>query len=329
MKSPDRELAVRRTSDQDQPSVLRLLAASLGWGSNDRDAELFAWKHRQNPFGRSPAWVAVNGDGEIVGFRTFLRWEFECRSGVVRAARAVDTATRPDVQRRGVFSLLTSMAVDGLREDGIAFVFNTPNARSLPGYIQMGWAEVGRVPVSVRPRSVDGWAAMIGARRPAERWSVSSEAGVPASVAFASRGPVERALAGCRDADGLRTRRTFDYLKWRYGLSGLEYRVVTAGESVEDGAAVFRLRRRGGAVEAAICELLVPRDQPKLRAELSRRVLSTAGADYAIRIGRPRYAGAFVTLPLQGPVLTWRAITSETMPVLKQWDLTLGDIELF
>jgi hypothetical protein len=36
-----------------------------------------------------------------------------------------------------------------------------------------------------------------------------------------------------------------------------------------------------------------------------------------------------VPLPRQGPILTWRAITQTDMPPLGQWDLALGDIELF
>ena len=39
------------------------------------------WKHRRNPFGVSPAWVAVDGS-RVVGFRTFLeaRIRFPFRS---------------------------------------------------------------------------------------------------------------------------------------------------------------------------------------------------------------------------------------------------------
>jgi hypothetical protein len=53
------------------------------------------------------------------------------------------------------------------------------------------------------------------------------------------------------------------------------------------------------------------------------------GADYALRVGRPNAGGGFVPLPGQGPVLTWRALTDSKMPTLREWDLTLGDVELF
>ena len=42
----------------------------------------------------------------------------------------------------------------------------------------------------------------------------------------------------------------------------------------------FGCGRRGHAVEAVICDLLVPGGQAKLRAELCQRVLAVSGADY-------------------------------------------------
>jgi GNAT superfamily N-acetyltransferase len=329
MKTIEQDVTIRRASASDEPSVLALLRASLGWGSDERHAAFFAWKHEQNPFGPSPAWVAVDDDGQLLGYRVFLRWEFACGAVVARAVRAVDTATRPDAQRRGIFSKLTKAAVEALIDDDTAFVFNTPNQQSLPGYVGMGWQQVGRLPLSARVSSARGLARLVRARRPAEKWSLPSESGLHAGDALAPRGPVERLLRDLDDATGLRTRLSVEYLRWRYGFPDLRYRILTAGPTVEDGAAVFRLRRRGEAVEAAICDVLVPRDEPKLRGELCRRVLAVADADYAIRIGRPRLTGGFVPVLGQGPVLTWRALTHTTMPTLRHWDLSLGDIELF
>ena len=67
------------------------------------------------------------------------------------AVRAVDTATDPGWRRRGLFSELTRQLVEEVRRDGTAFVFNTPGASSRPGYLKLGWQEVGRLPLLVRP----------------------------------------------------------------------------------------------------------------------------------------------------------------------------------
>jgi hypothetical protein len=319
----------RRATASDVPDVLGLLTSSLGWRSDERHTEFFAWKHELNPFGRSPAWVAVDGDGHVVGFRTFLRWEFVRGSKVVRAVRAVDTATRPDFQRRGVFSRLTRTAIQALRDEDVAFVFNTPNGQSLPGYMSMGWRKVGRLPVGGRAGSLGGWTRLLRAGGPADRWSLHSLGGVPASSALADRAPVERLLAGMSDTGLMHTRLSVDYLRWRYCLPTLGYRILTHGHTIEDGAVVFRLRRRGRAVEAVISDLLVPGDRQKLRGELSRRVLAVTGADYMLWIPRARAMSATLTTPGWGPTLTWRAVTDNTMPSLPHWSLSLGDVELF
>ena len=62
-----------------------------------------------------------------------------------------------------------------------------------------------------------------------------------------------------------------------------------------------------------------------------RKLLSSSvNADYIIRAGGPRRPmDGFMRLPRQGPILTWRAVCDTDMPVLHDWDVTMGDIELF
>src|SRR4029077_16902478 len=116
----------------------------------------------------------------------------------------------------------------------------------------------------------------------------------------------------------------------RYGFGPLEYRVMLAGSRVADGLVVFRLRRRGAAMEAAICDVLVPDAGSGAIAGIVRKVLKESGADYAVRIGgaHAARAGAF-PLPGQGPTLVWRSVAQATMPPADEWRLALGDVELF
>jgi hypothetical protein len=324
------DIAVRRATDDDRPAVLALLADSLGWGRDDTNASYFDWKHRQNPFGESPAWVAVDGR-DIVGFRTFLRWEFEHPDGRLRrAVRAVDTATAPAYQGRGVFRLLTTTAVDALTAEGVDFVFNTPNDQSLPGYLRMGWFEVGRLPLEARVSKVAGLWRMRSARAPAERWPVATDAGTDASTVLAHDG-VGRLLEGLAAPAGLRTATTVDYLRWRYGWRALGYRAVAVDDDPAAGLAVFRLRKRGGATEAGVSELLAPPGTDAVR-RLLRAVRREAGADYVIRLGRAGRilpADGFVPLPRHGPVLTYRPLADGSPPpTLRDLDMRLGDVEL-
>jgi GNAT superfamily N-acetyltransferase len=327
--SPDQSIEVRAAGPADRSAVLEMLAASLGWLPHEQLDGFFAWKHDANPFGPSPAWVALDGD-RVVGFRTFLRWEYERAGARVRAVRAVDTGTHPSYQGRGIFRRLTLHGVAELQAEGVDLVFNTPNAQSRPGYLKMGWTAVGRVPTSVRLTSPGSLLLMARSRVPAEQWSTPTDAGRPATEVLAD--PSLADLLHARAPDHrLRTHRSVAYLRWRYGFEPLAYRAVSVSDDLSDGLAIFRLRRRGPALECALCETLVPdRDASAARA-LLRSVVRTSGADYIIRIGGPAVdRTGFARLPRQGPILTWRPFDrGASGAALEDWDLGLGDVELF
>lgn len=329
MSTPDEsEIEVRRAVDGDRPAVLALLADSLGWARDETFAAYFEWKHTQNPFGASPAWVAVTGD-RIVGFRTFLRWRFEHPDGRPRrAVRAVDTATAPDQQGRGIFRRLTTTAVEELRAEGVDFVFNTPNVQSRPGYLRMGWSTVGRMPLVARLAGISSALRMRGSRVAAERWPVATTAGTEAAVLLGDA-RVQELLAQLDPAARLRTARTPEYLRWRYGLPALGYRALAIDDDPAAGLMVFRLRRRGRAVEAGVSELLVPKGGRAAELRLLRSAARGTGADYAIKLGRPLPRAGYFPLPRQGPILTWRPLADTTpVPELGDLDLSLGDVEL-
>lgn len=323
------KVEIRPFGDGDLAEVLELLSTTLGWVPDDHHAAFFAWKHQNSPFGRSPAWVAT-ADGSVVGFRTFLRWEFERSGEVVRSVRAVDTATHPAHRGTGVFSSLTRHGLEALRTEGIAFVFNTPNERSRPGYLKLGWRDVGRLPVLVHPRSVRAMARMARARTAADLWSVPTSAGAPAREALADTAAVERLLASQPPWPGLRTRQSPEFLSWRYaGFPALQYRGQLGGHSVEDGVALFRLRRRGAGVEATIVDVIVPDADERAAASLARSVVRETGADYGVCTAglRPGRSG-FLPLPRRGPIVTWRGVTETEAPGLRSWQLPLGVVEL-
>lgn len=317
------DLQIREVTDADLPGVLELLEASLGWIPDDQYAAFFAWKHHDNPFGRSPGWVAVDGD-RLAGLRVWLRWEFEDGDATHRAVRAVDTATHPDYRGRGVFRTLTMHGIEAMRHDGVDFVFNTPNEQSRPGYLKMGWRQVGRLPVSLRFASPAAAMRAWRARVPADKWSRPSDVGVPADAALADVTRIRALLDDRPTASGLRTRLTPQFLRWRYGFQPLHYRVLAD----DHGMVVFRLRRRGSSLECVVNAVLA--DDPGAERRLLRRLGRESGADHLMRIDRgPGWAAGFIPLPGQGPILTWREVTSTTMPPLARWDLGMGDVELF
>jgi GNAT superfamily N-acetyltransferase len=312
------DIEIREYCDADEGQVLGLLAASLGKSVDDRYRGFFRWKHLQNPFGRSFMWVGES-DGRVLGFRSFLRWRFLGPGGEpVEAVRAVDTATHPDAQGKGIFRSLTMHGLGEMRPAGIAFVFNTPNDQSRPGYLKMGWRIDGRVPVQVRPRSLPSLLRVVRARTAADPWSL------PATVGLELESLVDRLdVAAVPQAGQLVTDRSPDFVRWRYsGCSAVASRAIPVGE---EGALLIRLRRRGDAVECTVGDALGSPSSGAAGAAL-RRVLANTGADFALASARTPVRGMVRSSRL-GPVQTRRSVSSNASD--QPLSLALGDVELF
>ncbi|MFW5469855.1 GNAT family N-acetyltransferase [Knoellia sp. CPCC 206435] len=317
-------IEIRRAEPSDHAAVLGLFRQTLGWQDGDPNEDFFAWKHRANPVGPSPEWVATH-DGAVVGYRTLLRWRFTDDTGKpVSAFRAVDTATHPEFQGLGIFRRLTLHAVSELTRADEGIIFNTPNTQSGPGYLKMGWQQVGRLLVGVLPSGPRSLRTMLTSRVPAELWSRPTTVGVDAREAFADPSFAEHLLQHA-PARGFRTTRTPEYLAWRTAFGPLAYRVLLASPAdPAEGGVVFRLRRRGAATEVVIVEQLTP--DRRTGAALVARVVRSTGADYAIGLRAGPSAG-LLPVPGQGPVLMARALGSGPPPP-SSWVLTMGDVEL-
>jgi predicted N-acetyltransferase YhbS len=321
-------------ADDDVPAIVRLLDEALGPAPGGVERrELFEWKHLRNPFGRSIALVAEAG-GEIVGLRSFMRWRLAGAAGArsLGAVRAVDTATSPAVQRRGIFSRLTREALAACEAEGVSMVFNTPNDRSRPGYLKMGWRVVAVLPLWVRPRRPDRLAVAALRRDLRAGRGVEPPPGsslVPAAEAL-SAGRAPRGI----EPEVLHTPRSLESLRWRYVDGPLPYHVLSGGAAT----IVTRLRSRGSLREAVVCEAIAPEGAQDDLRELLRTLPREAGADHAVAHLGPGWTGrdelrraGYLRLPRGGLTFTIRTVSpSEPDPVeAASWSLTLGDLEVF
>ncbi|UII79915.1 GNAT family N-acetyltransferase [Flagellimonas sp. CMM7] len=143
------DITIREAKKSDAPEIVELLKVALGVGTEKSVANWY-WKHYENPFGQSKIYVAVI-DTEIVGVRAFMQWKWvEKDSGkVLKAVRAVDTAVSPNHRRKGIFLTLTNHALQKVKEEKFDFVFNTPNNKSIGGYLKLGWVLNRKIPVNL------------------------------------------------------------------------------------------------------------------------------------------------------------------------------------
>lgn len=307
-------LSVRPYRTADLPAVLDLLKVSLG--ETDllrRSPDVFSWKHLENPFGSSIMLVAEDDEG-VVGFRAFMRWELDTADGDrLRCVRAVDTATHPRALRRGIFRRLTLEAVEAARLDGTDLIFNTPNPQSGAGYLTMGWKEVGRIGVLVRPLL---------------RGLVAPANGLPSvtgSMAWDDRPVADRAPRG------LRTPRTPAYLHWRFAQHPTAQYRLAGGPG---GTAVLRSNLRRNRGELVVSDLFGEGAAHALRS--AARATDAAYLAGWFSPGSPERRHAISAGMIPIPRVT--ALTLVARPLrdnlawstrnLDRWDLATSDLEL-
>jgi GNAT superfamily N-acetyltransferase len=324
-----------------ESEVLALLDRALGPAQIPRSPELWRWKHGDNPFGPSPGLVAM-AKGRPVAVRVFLRWRWR-RDGVdLPAARAVDTATDPSWQRRGLFRLLTLELVERLRRDGTAFLFNTPNTKSRAGYLAMGWRDAGRVPLLVATRRpIAAAAAFVGRRPAASRAVLPPPAGLQPIADLLADRHLPRFLAAWEEgAARAHTPRDSVYLAWRYGAApGLAYGGLWHLEGDGGAVVVARASRRRGLTELSLVELLASDDRVGRAAatELLGRVAALPGIDHLVAAGaagtperRLLRARGFWPAAAFAPRLVVRPLTTDAgQAPLARWRPAAGDLELF
>lgn len=320
-------MIIRELTEADQQALLELATEALGEGpQGSRQSDWWNWKHVDNPFGHSLVLGAFEGE-QLIGLRTFMRWRLVDAQGRRWAcARAVDTATHPAHQGKGIFSKLTLEGLDYLRADGTDIVFNTPNGKSGPGYRKMGWLAVAPLSAGIRPNGIAG--ALRLATRAAGK--PVQELPLPPAADWSVFVPDDWAgLAEAWNSPGLGTDWTPEALVWRLSACPVAsyHPIVAEGKLLGAVRVHSRKGLREGVVSLA----------PGLALSHAVRSLPPQvrdGIDYWV--WRPTHSAARWpellrggTLPIPKSVLHLHSReVNSPVPTADQWYLRFSDLEL-
>lgn len=314
-------MEIREATEKDIPEIVEVLKASLGEKDLSLSKEIWEYKHVNNPFGKSLVLLAEEED-MIVGVRAFMRWQWHHEQKKFACFRAVDTATHPKHQGKGIFKKLTLKALEVAQEEGASFVFNTPNEKSRPGYLKMGWKQAGKVEVSLSPALYSFWKIFVK--------------GPIYNVEYRTSFPRIEKL--CVDWNkkviqmDLHTPKSANYLRWRYENNPLrKYEVLATEEfylagyiQIHHGIKELRI------VESIFIDL---KGQKELKKSIKRWSLKFGAqiisySNKLLTIPGPQIKGGF------GPILTVKEIILAPKEknicfTTTKWDYSLGDLELF
>lgn len=313
-------MKIREATEKDIPEILEVLKASLGEISSKKTEAVWRYKHIENPFGKSLVLLAIEGD-KIIGIRAFMRWKWQKGEKVFCGFRAVDTATHPEHQGKGIFKKLTLEALRLGEEMGDHFVFNTPNENSKPGYLKMGWQEIGKLSVS------------LCLANPFKNKKTSNLSKAQDKTSDNLLKPLMQEI----NLQNIFTNKLFtpkstNYLNWRYESNPLQQYLFKATEKYYLAAYV---KSHGKIKELRIVEAIVS-DQQDLKLvnkqinawtkEMGTPIISSS-PNFSLN-RRLTFSGRF------GPVLTFKKISlpkdfQNEFSQMDTWKYTLGDLELF
>ncbi|WP_205509177.1 GNAT family N-acetyltransferase [Longitalea arenae] len=333
-------MQIRPATPQDKPAMIDLLKKSLGEGLIPKSEALWTWKHEQNPFGASFVLLAEEND-TIIGLRAFMQWQWKWKGKLYKAIRAVDTATHPAHQGKGIFKKLTLQQLELCKQQGVHFVFNTPNDQSRPGYLKMGWVQQGRMPLKFKVPNPVALALAVAFKKgktapvaedptPVQQWE-------PKVFELMNR------YAGSND-DQLQTVLSAEYIRWRYADNPLfRYNYFTDHENF---LLIGRIKSHSFTRELRLVDCILFNNSSSDRRINSRiskailpyckknkiQVISFSGQQYQSYRSALNWMG-LIPVQNRGPIVTVRDLNmNEQFPDLldiKNWGYSLGDMELF
>ena len=309
----------RPGTEEDIPQIIQLLKASLGESLIPKSEALWKWKHLDNPFGNSPVLLAEE-DGQIIGVRAFLNWEFVQNNEPIKACRAVDTAIHPDFQGKGLFTQLSLNLTDQIREDGTQLIYNTPNTQSLPGYLKMGWEKWGKLPLKMKFH-MGGFSS--STKELSSDWSAVQD--------LIGKSEVQK-----NTVSGIQTHLVPGYLNWRYKDCPLfPYQFISDSESY---LLIFRIKEGKMGRELRITDLFTVdsfgKTQKKELNKALKNIQKHSGARFTSFSGLAYPKQQTIDLGILpilsiGPGITLRKVSLDSDPMNLNWGWSLGDLEVF
>jgi N-acetylglutamate synthase-like GNAT family acetyltransferase len=317
-------MVIRKSTIADIPAIVALLKRSLGEQSSPKTIAYWNWKHVNNPFGASPVLVAEE-NGNLIGVRAMLQWQWQIGELNFSTLRAVDTATDPLHQGKGIFSLLTKQMLNDALESGKKFIFNTPNEKSKPGYIKMGWMEAGKLPVGLSlyfPNIFNHNKFAL---------NESKILDVQQLKVLCSNWNESMALSG-----KIFTPKSPEYLHWRYtGNPIINYKVICT----ENIYLAFYIKNRKWGKELRISELIYTGKNNIVKKTIRKLLQQQVNVHktYLVSfspINTSLIKRMFKFVGFYGPIFTLKSVNvsnaeKEFIEKMDNWNYFLGDLELF
>ena len=313
-------MQIREGTEADIPEIISVLKASLGESRLPKTEDVWRYKHHLNPFGPSYIILALL-DQKIIGVRAFMKWEWRKRDTVFSALRAVDTGVLPEYQGKGVFRTLNSAGLELAKRRGNHFIFNTPNDKSLPANLKMGWNKIDKLKICLLPRKFNIW----GSDKAEEYKGTNNISAINFEKLL-----YEHEKTQSRGGKFF-IPKSPEYLKWRYNHNPLQEYIVI--ESNDFYLSAYK-KNHNSFSELRIAEHIFYNSNGHNKIKNSIKCISKRLKPDFITYSSELNLSPFQVSGKFGPILVYKNNnldfgTEKGLGSLKNWSYTLGDLELF
>ncbi len=314
-------MQIREATPSDIPEIINVLRASIGEAKLPKTEEIWKYKHFDNPFGASLVLLAVVS-GRIIGVRAFMKWEWNFNGTRFSALRAVDTGILPEHQGKGVFKALNSAGLKLSKDRGDHFIFNTPNSKSLPANLKMGWKRIDKLKIVFIPGKFRN--------RIFKKENFQYKKSIDPTAL-----DLQELLNGYNSLQSQKgkifTPKSQDYLRWRYEQNPLQdYQIIAD----RDFYLAAYLKPHKHFTELRIAEHIhynqIGSDKIKIAVSEMNKIFRAQLISYTSGLN----LSSFQFSAKLGPVMVFRNLNFDAGPEKKvsnliNWSYTLGDLELF
>jgi GNAT superfamily N-acetyltransferase len=314
-------MQIREATSSDIPEIITVLRASIGEAKLPKTEKIWKYKHLDNPFGASIVLLAV-GSGRIIGVRAFMKWEWNLNETRFTALRAVDTGILPEHQGKGIFKALNSVGLELAKGKGDHFIFNSPNSKSLPANLKMGWNNLDKLKIAFIPGNFRN------RNYKKDNFQYRKSKNLSAL-------DLQELLYAYNNSQSQRgkifTPKTPAYLQWRYEQNPLqEYEIIAD----RDFYLAAYLKPHKHFTELRITEHIHHNQNglDKIKTAISEmnKIFRAELISYTsgLNLSSFQFSGKF------GPIMVYRNLnldagSEKKIGNLTNWSYTLGDLELF
>lgn len=225
------------------------------WGKTSINA--IKNKHYNNPDRVENPISFYKENNIVLGMNGFLGMHLSIQNSIWKVAQSCESAVLPSARGKGIFTKIQKQAENELGKEGIGMLIGVPNDQSAPGFVKLGWKEIGTFHTFVLPIKIGN-----SCKIPILKSILNILNLIYFGLFNRSNGQIQVSnsleeiqcyLSGKIDNSKIFFTRELDNLKWKIESSNLKYLCFKEGDKIV-GVVIYYIKENTLGKSCFICE---------------------------------------------------------------------------